>query len=195
MNRTLEKLKNDPRVEDVSDERACGNGIIITMRGYTNDPIGACHVFAEDTPTKALAYLRRCCVPCACSECNKTIALIHNLEIEERDLRELAEEHASLLPKISRTSYISGFQRGFSTYDARKADWMIFNCTEKVAADQWRRIYDPIPDDPKDPHFSLLRQYQKLAWLMGFVTGYNYAPLYNEAHQNYLDSLGNEPPI
>lgn len=77
MNKTLERLINDPRVEDVSDERACGNGIIVTMNGYTNDPVGACHIFAEDTPSKALAYLRTC-VPCDCSECKKTIEVSHD---------------------------------------------------------------------------------------------------------------------
>jgi hypothetical protein len=67
----LERLRRDPRVEDVSDERGSGNGIIVTMRGYTNDPLGACHTFGEDTPSSALRYLRGC-VPCHCADCDKT---------------------------------------------------------------------------------------------------------------------------
>lgn len=71
---TLEKLRADRRVECVEDARESGDGIIVSLKpGWTNDPLGGCHTFGEDTPSRALQYLRDAVVPCACSDCGTTL--------------------------------------------------------------------------------------------------------------------------
>ena len=72
---TLDILRNHPAVEDVSDERAQGNGVIVTLRpGHTVDPLGGCHVFGEDTPSAALQHVRRIeKLVCACGKCKAAI--------------------------------------------------------------------------------------------------------------------------
>jgi hypothetical protein len=72
MKTALEKLRTHPKVLDIDDERAIGNGIIVHLRyGWTNDPMGGCHTFAEDTPTSALKYIRRALSRCHCDQCSK----------------------------------------------------------------------------------------------------------------------------
>ena len=70
MNKTLEKLKNDPRVAYIDDERKNGNGIIVTLKGWSVDHLTACHTFGADSPTAALDYLK-IGVKCHCCECVK----------------------------------------------------------------------------------------------------------------------------
>lgn len=57
----LDKLRADPRVEIVDDERAMGNSIIVTMApGWTLDPRDPHDgVFGADTTTEAWTTLRR----------------------------------------------------------------------------------------------------------------------------------------
>ena len=62
------KLRNDPRVLHVDDERGNDNGILVTLLGYTTDATVPCHTFGEDTMTAALAKVRQC-TPCTCDEC------------------------------------------------------------------------------------------------------------------------------
>lgn len=59
MTSTLDRLRNDRRVEHVDDERSCGNGIIITMKaGWTFDPCCDNRVAGADTVTEARELLR-----------------------------------------------------------------------------------------------------------------------------------------
>lgn len=69
---TLQRIRNDRRVETVDDEREIGNGVIVTLRpGWAYDPSTACHVFGEDTVSAALRTLRDV-KPCACDFCTAT---------------------------------------------------------------------------------------------------------------------------
>jgi hypothetical protein len=68
MTSILDRIRRNPRVELVDDERAMGNSIIVTLKtGWRfNDP--GEHVFGEDTPTECLRSLKRT-KPCDCAEC------------------------------------------------------------------------------------------------------------------------------
>lgn len=59
--RTIDRLRNHPRVKLVEDERAIGNGIIVTLRaGWHYDPLDyESRVRGDDTVTEALAAVRR----------------------------------------------------------------------------------------------------------------------------------------
>lgn len=68
MSAVLDRLRADPRVQFVDDERSLGNSVIVTLHyGWRFDDPGT-HVFGEDTPTAALASLKSC-KPCGCAEC------------------------------------------------------------------------------------------------------------------------------
>lgn len=56
----LQTLQAHPRVEIVDDERALGNGVIVTLRaGFSFDPIDPENrVAGEDTPSQMLAAVR-----------------------------------------------------------------------------------------------------------------------------------------
>lgn len=56
----LDKLRADPRVEIVDDERPDGGNLIVTMHpGWTIDPMDPHHgVFGADTLTEAWRTLR-----------------------------------------------------------------------------------------------------------------------------------------
>ena len=57
---TLTKIRADRRVEIVDDERAIGNGVIITLRqGWTFSAMEDNRVAGEDTVSEALKLLRR----------------------------------------------------------------------------------------------------------------------------------------
>ena len=57
---TLEKLRNDNRVELVDDERVIGNGVIVTLKqGWSFDPMQDNRVSGEDTVSKAHEAVRR----------------------------------------------------------------------------------------------------------------------------------------
>lgn len=59
----LDRLKKHRRVEIVSDERRIGNGVIVTLkRGWSFDPLADNRVAGEDTPSVALASVRRASV-------------------------------------------------------------------------------------------------------------------------------------
>jgi len=59
--RTIDLLRNHPRVRWVDDERGIGNGVIVTLKaGWHFDPIDyENRVQGEDTPSQALAAVRR----------------------------------------------------------------------------------------------------------------------------------------
>ena len=50
------------------DERDIGNGIIVTVKGITLDPMSPTHVFGEDTVAEIKSTLESC-YPCDCQEC------------------------------------------------------------------------------------------------------------------------------
>lgn len=57
--KTMERIKSDRRVELVDDERAIGNGVIVTLkRGWTFSAGEDNRVSGEDTPTLALRAVR-----------------------------------------------------------------------------------------------------------------------------------------
>ena len=60
INQSLQKLRNDWRVESVDDERSIGNALIVTMKpGWTTDPLDQhAGVFGADTVTEAWKSLR-----------------------------------------------------------------------------------------------------------------------------------------
>ena len=55
----LDRLRRNPRVEIVDDERDMGNGVIVTLRkGWSFDPLQDNRVAGEDTPRAALDMVR-----------------------------------------------------------------------------------------------------------------------------------------
>ena len=59
-NQQMKKLRSHSRVHLVDDERASGNGIIVTLtKGWSIDPLRDNRVFGEDSPSRALATVRR----------------------------------------------------------------------------------------------------------------------------------------
>lgn len=70
MSKTLQKLRRDPRVSYIDDERDIGNSIIITLFDHRFDesPIAYHHVKGVDTVKEAV-YAVRDTVPCDCATC------------------------------------------------------------------------------------------------------------------------------
>jgi hypothetical protein len=57
---SIERLKRQSKVERVDDERAIGNGIIVTLRkGWTFDPSCDNRVAGDDSVHAAVALVRR----------------------------------------------------------------------------------------------------------------------------------------
>lgn len=58
--KTIDRLRKHPRVRHVDDERAIGNGVIVTLRaGWHFDPTDyENRVRGEDTASEALAMVR-----------------------------------------------------------------------------------------------------------------------------------------
>lgn len=55
----LDRLRRNPRVEIVDDERDIGNGVIVTLRkGWSFDPLQDNRIAGQDTPRKALDMVR-----------------------------------------------------------------------------------------------------------------------------------------
>ena len=62
-------------VEDWSDERAEGNGILVTLHyGHCWASDTGCHVRGFDTLSEARADLRALPTPCDCAECKRYAA-------------------------------------------------------------------------------------------------------------------------
>jgi len=56
---SLKQLQNHPRVEEVEDYRASGQGLYVTLkRGWSIDPLFDVRGFAEDTITQAMDSVR-----------------------------------------------------------------------------------------------------------------------------------------
>ena len=67
--KTLEQLRSDPRIDEISDERRIGNGWFVYLKGYAMYPgTGEAHCFAEDT-LKEVQRTLKTCVRCECEEC------------------------------------------------------------------------------------------------------------------------------
>ena len=64
----IDRIKNDQRVREVSDERGLGDGFWVYLKdGFCGDDMG-CHIIHEDSPSaclKAMRYIQ----PCTCREC------------------------------------------------------------------------------------------------------------------------------
>lgn len=57
--KTLDRIKADPRVREVSDERGMGDGIWIYLKdGFVNSST-ECSMVHESTPTAALRVLKK----------------------------------------------------------------------------------------------------------------------------------------
>lgn len=55
----IDRVRAHPKVEIVDDERAVGNGVIVTLkRGWTWDQLVDNRVSGEDTPTQMLEKLK-----------------------------------------------------------------------------------------------------------------------------------------
>ena len=70
MSKTLQKLRKDPRVSYIDDERSIGNSIIITLfdHDFNTDPYNRIHVLGVDN-VKAAVYAVRDSVLCHCPIC------------------------------------------------------------------------------------------------------------------------------
>lgn len=56
---SMRQLTAHPRVESVDDERAIGNGVIVTLKaGWSFDPFTDNRVSGEDTITEMLSAVR-----------------------------------------------------------------------------------------------------------------------------------------
>jgi len=56
----MDQLRGHARVDIVDDERASGNGVIVTLRkGWSFDPFCDNRVSGEETPSAALSAVRR----------------------------------------------------------------------------------------------------------------------------------------
>lgn len=66
--RLRDRIVNDPRVDELLDERNSDNGWWIYLRpGFTADPLSS-HDIHEDTLTGAFRALREV-APCTCADC------------------------------------------------------------------------------------------------------------------------------
>ena len=66
--KAIDRLKADPRVHSVSDERGSGDGYwVILNTGFSADD---CHALHEDSPSACLKAMRYVC-PCDCEDCVK----------------------------------------------------------------------------------------------------------------------------
>ena len=55
----VQKIRNHKRVEELSDERAIGNGVIVTLKkGWSFDPSQDNRIRGEDTYTQILKEIR-----------------------------------------------------------------------------------------------------------------------------------------
>ncbi len=62
-------LKVDPRIEEVSDERKCGNGYFVYLKpGWAFGGTGEAHCFTEDT-IKDIRESMKAVKVCECDEC------------------------------------------------------------------------------------------------------------------------------
>lgn len=71
MNKTIMQLIDDPRVDEVSDERHLGDGFWVYLKvGFksADDPCGALHTIHESSPTQCLSQVRRA-LKCDCEDC------------------------------------------------------------------------------------------------------------------------------
>jgi hypothetical protein len=75
----IERIKNDPRVADISDERCQDDGFWVYLKpGWCNayeDPVAArcgdpLHIIHEETPASSLRVLRYI-EKCTCKDCAK----------------------------------------------------------------------------------------------------------------------------
>lgn len=68
MNKTIQKILKDPRVEEISDERVNGDGFWVYLKtGFYGYEEGS-HIIHEDSPTKCFALFGDI-APCKCDEC------------------------------------------------------------------------------------------------------------------------------
>lgn len=66
-----DEIKAHPHTEDISDERSSGDGYWVYLKkGYQMEPSSMTHSVHEDTPSKALAALKKI-VPCDCEYCKQ----------------------------------------------------------------------------------------------------------------------------
>lgn len=71
MNKTILKLKSDPRVEEISDERSAGDGFWVYLKsGFYGYEEGS-HIIHEDSPSECLKFMRDV-RPCKCNECKES---------------------------------------------------------------------------------------------------------------------------
>ena len=66
--RTIDRIKADPRVADVSDERDTGDGYWVYLKPGWRWADDYVHIIHEDTPAECLRELRAI-IPCRCHEC------------------------------------------------------------------------------------------------------------------------------
>lgn len=66
--KTIERIKSDRRVADVSDEREMGDGFWVYLKPGWRWAEDWVHSIHEDTPSECLRELHRA-IPCHCREC------------------------------------------------------------------------------------------------------------------------------
>jgi hypothetical protein len=71
MNKLINKLRADPRVESIDDERRLGHGWFVYLEGHCLPPgTGEAHCFTEATARDVQKKLRWV-VKCECADCKK----------------------------------------------------------------------------------------------------------------------------
>ena len=71
--KSLDKIRSDPRVDSVSDERSSADGIFVYLKpGYQtmNDPIGHEHAIHEDSIAEVVKQMKWI-MECNCPDCKK----------------------------------------------------------------------------------------------------------------------------
>lgn len=71
---TIERIKADPRVADVSDERSMGDGFWVYLKSGFAVQGDEVHCIHEDTPSDCLRELRHGVIECKCKGCRMDIA-------------------------------------------------------------------------------------------------------------------------
>ena len=71
--RTIDRIKADPRVADVSDERDMGDGYWVYLKPGWRWVEDCLHAIHEDTPSACLRELRGGVIECKCNYCRMDI--------------------------------------------------------------------------------------------------------------------------